>query len=730
MNWVGGARNRVRFSNERKIQKEFFERKKFDAKTATRHRVTTSDRKHSEDLKAIHTISSMHSDTFSFQQQWRPLKMLDLDKFRSKSSIFVGDIDLGPSSPIKTPSKLHLLEASHQKQVAPKMNRSTDDDDLFSPKPSQKHPRLCSSDENSHIVQTSQLSYSQTKFKIPGVPKRTQTVPNSDVDDRKKVWNRKITDEMFKHSSLPKKKHKAKFEPYSQSSRCIQQHDSVKDLFGMNLKLDQDITLYNPGKDIPAVPFVSKSTPINPTGRDMFITEDFQMTPIRKYQMEKNVIPKLGLSHLSRNVDLSDLSDVDQPENVKIKLRPRVFQGEDFMQTPLINVSPPIDLFQAPLKPNFSNGTNSQRAVDNIIFGKHISQMDDEDKVKTNGICLNEANFQTPLYKFTPRTHLQPVVSVEDNHDMHPSEESCREKPNWMLPRSQESFITTLNDFIDSTTDHRFKAGHMTISETASFPGTISMQDAPTESASLSVIENHTQKEEVFDEILTHGKRTAMTEILDEMQELEKQDKMDEWMMLDECEVPHQKESCIDQTEEEEILFPSDDEEVKDTMNDMLMRVVADCSDDFEFDRYESLTEGQCSIPTVRGPDTTMEESHPQLSDGNGSNKKDLNEITAAELSATDSGHDVSETRFRDATTSTIEKETCDKGTQYSPKIYNEPASLQDLLSSSNLYRRFSVKPIQLGQKKDEREQPSLGSGKGSLNSVETAYCLRSRKKF
>ncbi|XP_021376505.1 uncharacterized protein LOC110465176 isoform X2 [Mizuhopecten yessoensis] len=719
MNWVGGARNRLRFSNERKIQKEFFERKKI-TKTGSRHTLTSSSRKHSEDLKAIHTVSNMHSDTFTFQQPRRPLKMLDLDKFRSKSSILPGNIDLGPSSPIKNPSKLQLLEASHHKQVARKVDRSPFDDDFFYPKSSQKYSMSSSNDDDDHTLQISQLLSSQKQFKIPDIPSRTRT-PSSAVeltDDKRKVWNRKLTDEMFKHSSLPTKKHKSTFEPYNQSYRSIPHHDFSTDLLEKNIKQDQSKSFLKLGTHRPAqaIPFVSKSTPINPTGINMFITEDFQMTPIRKYHVEENPIPNLGLSHLNRNVELSDLSDVERPTNVE--RRSRIFQGEDFMQTPLTNETQLSEMFHTPMKTSFFKSTISQ-SVGDVVTHDKPALVKDQDEENEPTRYLTEARFETPLYKFTPKTQLQPV-SIEENHDML----AARQNTHGESSERVSSFMTTLHGFRESSTE-RSKIRHTTESEMASFPETAKMQDSPKESASLSVFDHRAEKDEEVDKNTTHGNGNMMTEILDEMQELEEQDKMDEWMMADEYDSPHQEEPCIDQIEEEEILFQSV-EEVKQAMNDILTRVVADCSDDFEFDHYDSLTDVQCSQQMAQNPEGTIEELHYQCSDKNISHQSDFNEMTTSELSANDG--DVVAT-ICDASTSTVDVETCDKGTQYSPTTYNVPLPLEELLSRSRWHRQFSVKPIQQGCEKGEEEKSNLESGTATSDEVETTYCLRSRKK-
>ncbi|XP_060076873.1 uncharacterized protein LOC132556481, partial [Ylistrum balloti] len=694
---------------------EFFERKKFNAKTAHRHKVTTSSRKHSEDLKAIQTISSIHSDTFTFQQPRRPLKVLDLDKFRSKSSMFRPDLDLGPSSPIKTPSKLQRLEASHHKQVDRKVKSSQDDGDLFFPKPSQKYSRLGASDESHHL--STQFKYSQSKFKIPDVPRRSQTTSTEGdlIDNERKIWNRKLTDEMFKHSRLPNKKHKITFEPYRQSYCSTKDKNFTTDLLGMNLTQDQSKVSGDPGTYVPAhvVPFVSKSTPVNPLGKNMFITEDFQMTPVRKYRSEENRISKLGLGHLRENIELSDMSDVERLPNIDSKLRSNVFQGEDFIQTPLVDELSSDDLpFQTPPKLKFYS---SQYPVK------------EKDEVKDQTRYLEEANFQTPSHKFTPRMQLQSVV----NHDKPSVQQDTDWAPNrmHMLPSSQESFLTTFNDFRGSTIHQRFKMEHASISETASFPETTSNQYSPKESASISIVENQTEKEEEVDKKQFTKQGNGMMEILDEMHELEKQDKMDEWMLVDEFDIQHEEESRTHQVEEE-VLFPSEDEEVKNAMNDILTRVVENCSYDFEYDRYNPQTELNCSQPPVEGSDNTLKESHSEVPEKHILKSDDSKEIKVSESSSrTESHFNIGETRYCDASTSTIENETCEKATQYSPRINNAPDSLQRILSSSQCHRQFSVKPIKLRHENVEREESVLESGKNNINEVENAYCLRSRKR-
>ncbi|GAB1597804.1 hypothetical protein Ahia01_000057100 [Argonauta hians] len=110
MNWVGGSRRRMGLRTERKVQKEYFEKKRQNRKM-NNFRRPSSKQGISQDLIAIQTLSSAYSGVLSDKvNERKPIRKVDLDKEKLHYKRFQ-DVKL-PHSPIKTPSKISLEDAT------------------------------------------------------------------------------------------------------------------------------------------------------------------------------------------------------------------------------------------------------------------------------------------------------------------------------------------------------------------------------------------------------------------------------------------------------------------------------------------------------------------------------------------------------------------------------------------------------------------------------------------
>lgn len=155
------------------------------------------------------------------------------------------------------------------------------------------------------------------------------------IGQKRKIWHRNRSDEMFSRSNFSSKKHKTAYPCFDKNSLFERQHDLANDLREQRITRTEAKQSENKCIRVPSIPFVSKATSTHPSVRNMFIEEDFQMTPIRKYHVEEDVIPNIGLGQFCGGVELTDLSDAEMERKDCYSSRPLVFQGQDFIQTPL-----------------------------------------------------------------------------------------------------------------------------------------------------------------------------------------------------------------------------------------------------------------------------------------------------------------------------------------------------------------------------------------------------------
>ncbi|XP_014772986.1 uncharacterized protein LOC106871170 isoform X3 [Octopus bimaculoides] len=111
MNWVGGSRHRIGLRTERKVQKEYFEKKRQNRKM---NNFRSPNKKHgvSQDLIALHTLNAAYPGFLKEKtnQTKKLIRKVDIDKGKHQVQRFQ-EIEL-PHSPIETPSKLSLEDAT------------------------------------------------------------------------------------------------------------------------------------------------------------------------------------------------------------------------------------------------------------------------------------------------------------------------------------------------------------------------------------------------------------------------------------------------------------------------------------------------------------------------------------------------------------------------------------------------------------------------------------------
>ncbi|XP_067685416.1 uncharacterized protein [Haliotis asinina] len=142
MNWVGGARKRVKLQGEKRLQKEFFERKRLQPKLRNQFRGSSAVKNGavSRDLLALQTVCRIQ---YSDQDLSKPVRKLDLDKFKSTvCGRKHNEVEL-PPSPNEMPSMISLFEQGCSSNTSGTYNRLPS----FFSKSSSIRPRIMSGSE-------------------------------------------------------------------------------------------------------------------------------------------------------------------------------------------------------------------------------------------------------------------------------------------------------------------------------------------------------------------------------------------------------------------------------------------------------------------------------------------------------------------------------------------------------------------------------------------------------
>ncbi|KAK6175686.1 hypothetical protein SNE40_014087 [Patella caerulea] len=122
MNWIGGARHRVSCHGEKKLQKEYFERKRrTDGIYTNKHGKINPPQNFSQDLAALRTVNRafIHPENGEIKN----VRKVDLKGYRSTviCQNKLEEVDL-PHSPNTTPSKLMLNEATDDQYTPQKLS--------------------------------------------------------------------------------------------------------------------------------------------------------------------------------------------------------------------------------------------------------------------------------------------------------------------------------------------------------------------------------------------------------------------------------------------------------------------------------------------------------------------------------------------------------------------------------------------------------------------------------
>ncbi|XP_052084292.1 uncharacterized protein LOC127721567 [Mytilus californianus] len=362
MNWMGGSRSRIRTQNERKLQREFFERKKFADKVQVYRSIGgTGIRKHGlgQDLRAFQTVNVAHShhkvgcDTTS-----RPVKKVDLDVFKPAFSRMVEDINLGTVSPTSSVSKISLNEPKYETKEANELSsfvKPENQIDMKTSKSSVKFEPYSSPNPYKFKKPEPKLKFQfkdydrsfpnkfQHKDLEPETP-RLESFHESYMSEKNSfkysLFNtdnqQNINQITTPHKHLLDRKNK-NLHKDSSNDLPIAQFDkslsSQRSSNGLNVKFCERTTEihvpsnYSKSKHKRAFEKYDKNISQKSSEKRMFVSEDFQITPLRKYQQESESPQRPNNTQKRHKSSLNDKSPID--------IHNRIFSSSDFIETPL-----------------------------------------------------------------------------------------------------------------------------------------------------------------------------------------------------------------------------------------------------------------------------------------------------------------------------------------------------------------------------------------------------------
>ncbi|XP_041379611.1 uncharacterized protein C12orf40-like [Gigantopelta aegis] len=287
MNWVGGARNRVKCQNERKAQKEFFERQKLGVNHSKLNPLSTPHLKRnsvSQDLLALQTISRAHSKTKADPAK-RPVRKLDLEGFRSTvTGRKFKQVEL-PTSPQETPSMLDLMEKTFHKS---KHSESKSSDTLFHQdnrdsntkfgfNSSIKFSSLISPGRNTGLLaQTSVSGLSDNPLKFSTIPGERFSSPQKDcIKSHISTGSLELNPFLHENSMMPKNTMTSSFSAHDST------RSNVKPNSNMKTKQGQQSSTHYSKHD------TKSKNQLDERLHNLWVSEDFQTTPLIKYNCDQ-----------------------------------------------------------------------------------------------------------------------------------------------------------------------------------------------------------------------------------------------------------------------------------------------------------------------------------------------------------------------------------------------------------------------------------------------------------